>query len=149
MPLRPSFLRTSSRLARVAVGVCSAVPLTLMVVVTAGIEPPADASSAHVGPVYPAPGSGKLTTTGAEGQTGGVTFSFSKVKTKKFKSMVWGLWYPKYPATWSFGLNTETLGLRQHGLQPRERRSRLLGRGGVPQSGWQHPNAAYPARRAG
>jgi hypothetical protein len=109
MPLRPSFFRTSSRLARVAVAVCAAAPLTLVAVVTAGIEQPGGASSAHVGPVYPAPGSGKLTTTGAEGQTGGVTFSFSKVKTNKFKSMVWGLWYPKYPATWSFGLNTATL----------------------------------------
>ncbi len=84
-------------------------PLTLVGLATAGIEPLAGASSSHVGPVYPAPGSGKLTTTGAVGQTGGVTFSFSKVKTKKFKSMVWGLWYPKNPATWSFGLNTATL----------------------------------------
>ena len=109
MPLRPLFPPASSRLARVAFGVCAAVPLTLVGLVTAGIEPMAGASSAHVGPVYPAPGSGKLATTGADGQTGGITFSFSKVKTKKFKSMVWGLWYPKNPATWSFGLNTATL----------------------------------------
>ena len=110
MPLSPSFFMAhSSRLARVAVGVCAALPLTLMAVATASVAPAAGANPAHVGPVYPAPGSGKLASTGAIGQTGGVTFSFSKVKTQKFKSMVWGLWYPKHPATWSFGLDTATL----------------------------------------
>ena len=110
MRLRPSFFRNrSSRCTRVAVGFCATLPLALLTVVTAGTPPTAGANPAHVGPVYPAPGSGKLATTGAIGQTGGVTFSFSKVKTKKFKSMVWGLWYPANPPTWSFGLDTATL----------------------------------------
>jgi len=110
MRLRPSFFESRSwRRARVAVGVCGALALTLVAGVTAGVAPATAANPAHVGPVYPAPGSGPLTTTGAIGQTGGATFSFTGVKTKKFKSMVWGLWYPKHPATWSFGLDTATL----------------------------------------
>ncbi len=109
MPQSPSFFRTrSSRLGKVAVGVCAALPLTLMALVTTGLAPTAGASGSHVGPVYPAPGSGKEVTTGDSGQTGGATFSFSKVKTTKFKSMVWGL-DSRYPTTWSFGLDTATL----------------------------------------
>lgn len=106
---RPSFFRTrSSMRARVAIGVCAALPLTLMAVVTAGIAPMAGASGTHVGPVYPAPGSGTEVSTGAIGQTGGATFSFSGVRLKKFSSMVWGL-DSRFPPTWSFGLDTATL----------------------------------------
>jgi hypothetical protein len=109
MLLRHSFFRTrSSSRARVAIGVCAALAVTPMAVVAAGIAPPAGASGSHVGPVYPAPGSGTEITSGDSGVTGGATFSFSKVKTKKFKSMVWGL-DPTFPPTWSFGLDTPTL----------------------------------------
>ena len=107
--LRPSFFRTrSSSRARVAMGVCAAVAVTPMAVVAAGIAPPAGASGTHIGPVYPAPGSGTEITSGDSGVTGGATFSFSGVKHKKFMSMVWGL-DSRYPTTWSFGLDTATL----------------------------------------
>jgi hypothetical protein len=79
-----------------------------MAVGTTGIAATAGASGTHVGPVYPAPGSGTEVTTGDSGQTGGATFSFSNVKTRKFKSMVWGL-DSRFPTTWSFGLDTATL----------------------------------------
>ena len=109
MPLSPSFFRRrSSHLGKVAVGVCAALPLALMAVGTTGIAATAGASGTHVGPVYPAPGSGTEVTTGDSGQTGGATFSFSNVKTRKFKSMVWGL-DSRFPTTWSFGLDTATL----------------------------------------
>jgi len=100
--LRPSLFRTLlSRRAR-ATGVCAALAVIMTALLSAGI-------AQATGPVYPAPGSGTLTTSGAIGLTGGVTFSFTGVDTAKFKSMVWGLWYPKHPATWSLGLNTATL----------------------------------------
>jgi len=93
--------------ARLAAGGTAALALGLA---TAGIASPAGASVPHVGPVYPAPGSGPVTETGSNpGQTGGVTYSFTAVKTKKTKALVWGLWYPQNPATWSFGLNAATL----------------------------------------
>jgi IPT/TIG domain len=76
-----------------------------MAVVAAGITPAGAANPPPVGPVYPAPGSGTLSSTGAVGQTGGLTYSFSGVNTTESQSMVWGL-DPTFPATWSFGLDT-------------------------------------------
>jgi hypothetical protein len=102
------FGNRSSRRASFIVG-GGALALTLTGLMTAGVASTAGATLPHKGPVYPAPGSGTLTTTGDSGQTGGVTYSFSGVKTKKTKLLVWGLWYPQNPATWSFGLNTATL----------------------------------------
>lgn len=108
MRLRQSSFGThSSRRARSVGGKFAALALTLTVVSTAGF---ASAAWARVvGPKYPAPGSGTETTTGDTGVAGGATFSFTGVNTKKTKSLVWGLWYPNNPATWSFGLNTATL----------------------------------------
>ena len=133
--------------ARVAIGVCAALPLTLMAVVTAGIAPMAGASGTHVGPVYPAPGSGTEVSTGAIGQTGGATFSFSGVRLKiQLDGMGTG---SEIPAHVVIRAGHGHIGLRQHELQPTERRSRLLGCGGAPQSERHHPVAAHPARRAG
>ncbi len=115
MRLRSSLTKVHlSRQARVAGGFCAALTLTLATLGSAGLAPAAVASTPkHVGPVYPAPGSGKETTSpstdGAIGLPGGVTFSFSKVKLQKTKELAWGLWYPANPATWSFGLNTAAL----------------------------------------
>jgi hypothetical protein len=103
------FGNRSSRRARFTVG-AGALALTLTGLATASTASTAGAAVLpHKGPVYPAPGSGTETTTGDSGQTGGATYTFTGVKTRKTKMLVWGLWYPKYPATWSFGLDTATL----------------------------------------
>ena len=103
---RSFFANHLSRRARFAGGRFATLALILTVVLTAGFA----TAAAAKGPKYPAPGSGTETTTGTDaGLTGGVTFSFTDVNTKKFKSEVWGLWYPQNPATWSFGPNTATL----------------------------------------
>jgi hypothetical protein len=106
--LRQSFFGTHfSRRARFAGGKFAALALTLTVVLTAGFATTAGASV--IGPKYPAPGSGTEVTTGDVGQAGGVTYTFTGVNTRKFKTEVWGLWYPTFPATWTFGLDTATL----------------------------------------
>jgi hypothetical protein len=102
------FANGSSRRARFMVG-AGALALTLTGLGISGVASTAGAALPHKGPVYPAPGSGTETTTGDSGLTGGATFSFTGVKTRKTKLLVWGLWYPANPATWSFGLNTATL----------------------------------------
>jgi len=84
--------------------------LVLLAIAAAGVAAPAGATPlTPVGPVYPAPGSGTLTTTGAIGLTGGLTWAFNGVDATQFSQMVWGLEYPPDPATFSFGLNTATL----------------------------------------
>ena len=85
--------------------------LTAVVTVTAA---PAAADTTTIGPVFPAPGSGTFTSTGTPtggeiGQAGGITWSFTGVDPTQFDQMVWGLGYPTFPSTFSFGLNTATL----------------------------------------
>jgi hypothetical protein len=67
-----------------------------------------------IGPVFPAPGSGTWTSTGTPtggeiGKAGGITWSYTGVDPTQFDQMVWGLGYPDFPSTYSFGLNTATL----------------------------------------
>ena len=146
---RPSFFRTrSSMRARVAIGVCAALPLTLMAVGTTGIAATAGASGTHVGPVYPAPGSGTEVTTGDSGQTGGATFSFSGVRLKKFSSMVWGL-DSRFPPTWSFGLDTATLAYDSTDSNLPSGEAVYSGAAEFPNLNGTTPVAAHPARRAG
>lgn len=102
-PLRA--LVTSARLA-VLTG------LLLAGVVAAGATTAMAATT--IGPVFPAPGSGTWTSTGTAtggeiGKAGGVTWTYTGVDPTQFDQMVWGLGYPEYPATFSFGLNTATL----------------------------------------
>lgn len=80
---------------------------------TAGAAP-AVAGATTIGPVFPAPGSGTWTSTGTPaggeiGKSGGITWSYTGVDPTQFDQMVWGLGYPNFPATFSFGLNTATL----------------------------------------
>ncbi len=67
-----------------------------------------------IGPVFPAPGSGTWTSTGTPtggeiGQAGGITWTYTGVDPTQFDQMVWGLGYPDFPSTFSFGLDTATL----------------------------------------
>ena len=75
---------------------------------------PAVADATTIGPVFPAPGSGTWASTGTPtggeiGKAGGITWSYTGVDPTQFDQMVWGLGYPTFPATFSFGLNTATL----------------------------------------
>lgn len=99
--------RSSRRLARTRVA--GALLLMLSVASVVVVSSPGSAYGAPVGPVYPAPGSGTLVSSGSIGQAGGVTWSFSGVDSSQFGQMVWGLAYPATPATYSFGLDTATL----------------------------------------
>src|SRR5215471_11656390 len=70
-------------------------------------------ASTTIGPVFPAPGSGTWTSTGTPtggeiGKPGGITWSFTGVDPTQFNQMVWGLGYPNFPASFSFGLDTAT-----------------------------------------
>ena len=87
--------------------------LVLTAVMTAGAAP-AVADATTIGPVFPAPGSGTWTSTGTPaggeiGKAGGITWSYTGVDPTQFDQMVWGLGYPAFPATFSFGLDTATL----------------------------------------
>ena len=67
-----------------------------------------------IGPVFPAPGSGTWTSTGTPtggeiGMAGGITWTYTGVDPTQFDQMVWGLGYPDFPSTFSFGLDTATL----------------------------------------
>jgi Fibronectin type III domain/Abnormal spindle-like microcephaly-assoc'd, ASPM-SPD-2-Hydin len=67
-----------------------------------------------IGPVFPAPGSGTWTSTGTPtggeiGKAGGITWTYTGVDPTQFDQMVWGLGYPNFPSTFSFGLDTATL----------------------------------------
>ncbi|MFZ0047091.1 MAG: hypothetical protein WAL16_14700, partial [Streptosporangiaceae bacterium] len=67
-----------------------------------------------IGPVFPAPGSGTWTSTGTPtggeiGKAGGITWSYTGVDPTQFDQMVWGLGYPDFQSTYSFGVNTATL----------------------------------------
>lgn len=78
-----------------------------------GDECPASADTT-IGPVFPAPGSGTWTSTGTPtggeiGKAGGITWSYTGVDTTQFDQMVWGLGYPTFPSTFSFGLDTANL----------------------------------------
>jgi uncharacterized repeat protein (TIGR01451 family) len=85
--------------------------LVLAAVMMASAAPAAADST--IGPVFPAPGSGTWTSTGTPtggeiGKAGGITWSYTGVDPTQFDQMVWGLGYPTFPATFSFGLNTAT-----------------------------------------
>jgi uncharacterized repeat protein (TIGR01451 family) len=86
--------------------------LALAAVMTTSATPAA--ADATIGPVFPAPGSGTWTSTGTPtggeiGKAGGITWSYTGVDPTQFNQMVWGLGYPTFPATFSFGLDTATL----------------------------------------
>jgi uncharacterized repeat protein (TIGR01451 family) len=86
--------------------------LLLAAVVTTGAGPAA--ADATIGPVFPAPGSGTWSSTGTPtggeiGQAGGITWSYTGVDPTQFDQMVWGMGYPQFPSTFSFGLDTATL----------------------------------------
>jgi uncharacterized repeat protein (TIGR01451 family) len=90
--------------------------VTLVGLVMAGLTATSAAASADttVGPVFPAPGSGTWTSTGTAtggeiGKAGGITWSYTGVDTTQFDQMVWGLGYPTFPSTFSFGLDTASL----------------------------------------
>jgi uncharacterized repeat protein (TIGR01451 family) len=87
--------------------------LVLTAVMTASAAPAA-ADTTTIGPVFPAPGSGTWTSTGTPtggeiGKAGGITWSYTGVDPTQFDQMVWGLGYPTFPATFSFGLDTAAL----------------------------------------
>jgi uncharacterized repeat protein (TIGR01451 family) len=88
--------------------------LILTAVVTLGASAAVAVNPPTVGPVFPAPGSGTWTSTGTPmggeiGHAGGITWSYSGVDPSQFLQMVWGMGYPTYQSTFSFGLDTATL----------------------------------------